>query len=247
MKRSLISIFIFIFLCLFSNHTIDYSMGKHIEERTPYSLSFASIGAISLESRLDCWAKLRSSSNRKELEKYLATITTCLHLEYRPQDIRAQTSENSLELLYDISQDRIAYHIALQSDLEANETHFILSAESTDEKIRLEQVKTHLDSILGLEWHEYYLYTGEINGILDQKAVQELTSVVMRNLQATVVESYHEGYSFSFTGCSKSMQHIIKPVSGDGQSYNVQLAFHNIPSQNKTYVYIGFPLIVGNY
>lgn len=247
MKRSFISISIFIFLCIFSNHTIDYSMGKHIEERAPYSLSFASIGAISLESRLDCWAKLRSSSNRKELEKYLAAMTTCLHLEYRPQDIRAQTSESSLELLYDISQDRIAYHIALQSDLKANETHFIVSVETTDQKISLERIKAQLDAILGLEWHEYYLYTGEIEGVVDQNGVEKMTSVVMKNLKAKVVESYREGYSFSSTGYSKSMQQKIKPVSGDGQSYNVQLAFHNIPSQNKTYVYIGFPLIVGNY
>lgn len=247
MKRTIFSIIFFIILCFLCNHTIDYTIGKQIENRSPYSLSFASIGAISLESRLDCWAKIRTSSTESELKQYLQVITSSLNLEYNPELIRLQSSVDAMEIQYDISQNRIAYHLALQTDKQSNETHFIVSAETSDKKTSISSIKAKLDKIIGLEWHDYYLYTGQLDGTLDYSGSKRLAKVILNNLAAKPLESFHEGMSYSATGYSRRLEPSVQPVIGEGQRYNVQIAFYCNPSQDKTYIYIGLPLIVGNY
>lgn len=247
MKRTAATVIVFIFLCILSNHTIDYTVGKQIQNQPPYSLSFASIGAISLESRLDCWANLRTSSSEEQLRKYMQTIASTLEVEFDQDNVCMQSSADLLEAQYDISKNRTAYHLILQSDFKTKETHFIVSAETTDRTVRLETVKKRLDRILGLEWHDYYLFTGELNHFLDIPGCKQMAGVVLKNLQAKKIEEYREGWSYSTTGYSRELASWVRPVSGDEQLYNVQVAFHSSPSQSKTYVYIGFPLIVGNY
>ena len=80
LKRCVTYIIIFIILCSISNYSIDYVQGKQINEQSPYYLSFASIGAIYLESRLDCWAKIRTSSTTQELQDYLVNILKTLDI-----------------------------------------------------------------------------------------------------------------------------------------------------------------------
>ena len=48
---------------------------------SPYYLSFASIGAISLESRLDCWAKIKYRLEEDELEQRLLEIVRALDID----------------------------------------------------------------------------------------------------------------------------------------------------------------------
>jgi len=245
MKRAFFSIILFLLLCGLSNHTIDYTMGKHIENRSPNSLAFASIGAISLESRLDCWAKLRASSTENELQKYMQKLTSSLDLEYQPENVQIHTSADTLEIEYSIIQQGIDYYLALQST--SGETHFIVSAETDKQEQSLMQIRNKLESLGILEWHDYYLYKGEINNTLDKSGREHLAEIVMKNLNAAAIDTYHEGMTFSSTGYSKDLERKVKTIWSDGKRYNVQLAFYSSPSQDKTYVYIGFPLIVGNY
>ena len=128
----------------------------------------------------------------------------------------------------------------------AGETHFIVSAE-TNKESSLSQIRKKLDSLGILEWHDYYLYKGEIENTFDESGITRLADIVMKNLQAQTLDTYHEGMSFSSTGYSKELEGKVKTIWVDGKRYNLQLAFYSSPSQEKTYVYIGFPLIVGNY
>lgn len=244
MKRALFSIVFFILLCFLGNHTIDYTMGRHIENRSPYSLAFASIGAISLESRLDCWAKLKANSTENELHKYMQKLTSILGIEYQLENVLIHSSPDIREIEYSITQEDIEYYLAVQTT--AGETHFIVSAE-TNKESSLSQIRKKLDSLGILEWHDYYLYKGEIENTFDESGITRLADIVMKNLQAQTLDTYHEGMSFSSTGYSKELEGKVKTIWVDGKRYNLQLAFYSSPSQEKTYVYIGFPLIVGNY
>jgi predicted transcriptional regulator len=245
MKRAFFSLILFFLLCALSNHTIDYTMGRHIENRSPYSLAFASIGAISLESRLDCWAKLRASSTENELQKYMQKLTSSLDLEYQPENVLTHASTDILEIEYSITQQDIDYYLALQSS--SGETHFIVSAETDKQEQSLTQIRKKLDSLGILEWHDYYLYKGEINDTFNKSGTARLAEIMMKNLNAAAIDTYHEGMTYSSAGYSKDLEGKVKTIWSDGKRYNVQLAFYSSPSQDKTYVYIGFPLIVGNY
>lgn len=247
MKRAVLSLILFFLLCLLSNHTIDYTMGRQIENRSPYSLAFASIGAISLESRLDCWAKLRTSSTEDELQRYMQIMASCLDLEFHSDNVLISTQGNNLEMEYTLVEKEVKYYLAVQSSEDSRETHFVVSAETTDPDHSLERIRKKLDRLGILEWHEYYLYKGEINANFDKASIRRLAGVVMKNLEASTGDTYQEGMSFSCTGYSNTMERSIKPIWIDGERYNVQVAFYSSPSQDTTYVYIGFPLIVGNY
>ena len=247
MKRALFSIVFFILLCFLGNHTIDYTMGRHIENRSPYSLAFASIGAFSLESHQDCWAKLRTSSTENELKRYMRQMASSLNLEYQPDKVLIHSSEQGLEMEYSTTVNGIDYYLALQSITNHEETHFIVSAKTSEPDKAIPSIKEQLQKIGILEWHDYYLYKGELKNIFDEEGTTQLAGVVMKNLDAVTIENYQEGMTFSSTGYSQSLAKSIRPIWSDGQRYNVQVAFYSSPSQDKTYVYIGFPLIVGNY
>jgi len=246
MKRALVSLFLFFLLCFLSNHTIDYTMGRQIENRSPYSLAFASIGAISLESRLDCWAKLRTDSTEKELKRYMHTLASSLNLEYQPDCVSISSYDGTVEMEYNLVQKGVQYYLAVQSRTDSSETHFIVSVQTRDPDQSLTIVKQQLDRMGILEWHDYYLYKGEIKGTFDKSGTINLAGVIMKNLGAVAVDTFQEGRSFSCTGYSQKIKGV-EPVWIDGKRYNVQVAFYSSPSQEKTYVYIGVPLIVGNY
>lgn len=247
MKRAAVSLFLFFLLCLLSNHTIDYTMGRQIENRSPYSLAFASIGAISLESRLDCWAKLRTDSTESELKRYMLTLASSLNLEYHPDNVLISSYDGTVEMEYSLTQKGVQYYLAVQSRADNGETHFIVSAQTRDPDQSLTHIKQQLDRVGILEWHDYYLYKGELNETFDKTGTVRLVNVIIKNLGAVVTDTYQEGRSFSCTGYSQKMKGNIEPIWIDGERYNVQVALYSSPSQDKTYVYIGFPLIVGNY
>ncbi|HQE22351.1 MAG TPA: YwmB family TATA-box binding protein [Syntrophomonadaceae bacterium] len=247
MKRAIVSLFLFFLLCLLSNHTIDYTMGRQIENRSPYSLAFASIGAISLESRLDCWAKLRTDSTENELKRYMHTLATSLNLEYQPDNVLISSYDGTVEMEYNLAQKGVQFYLAVQSRIDSGETHFIVSVQTRDPDQSLTHIKQQLDRVGILEWHDYYLYKGELKETFDQAGTVSLANVIMRNLGAVAVDSFQEGRSFSCTGYSQDINGDIEPIWVDGKRYNVQVALYSSPSQDKTYVYIGVPLIVGNY
>ena len=74
MKKCVYYICIFIILCFFGDSAIKYSIAQQIENQSPYCLSFASIGANLLESRLDSWAKIKTVKTFAEMDQELKKI-----------------------------------------------------------------------------------------------------------------------------------------------------------------------------
>ena len=69
MKKVIIYLSIFVALCSLSSYLIEKELEQKMKPPSPYYLSFASIGAISLESRLDCWAKIKYRLKRMNWNK----------------------------------------------------------------------------------------------------------------------------------------------------------------------------------
>lgn len=57
-KKFLFYLSLFTMLIIIGDYGIDYTIAKQINNKSPYYLSFVSIGANSLESRMDCWATM---------------------------------------------------------------------------------------------------------------------------------------------------------------------------------------------
>lgn len=246
MKKGLVYLLVFAFLCGLCTYGIDYTVGKQIENRSPYYLSFASIGAISLESRMDSWAKLRTSSSREELVDYMHNVTRTLGLPNDAQNYQYQTDPQSLQIQYEVRQDLYNYCITLKSNYEENQTYLIVEVITSEPNVNLEAIAAKLEQIIGLKWTSYYLYTGTLEQVVNESNHLELLDVVMKNMDARMVENFHDNRSSSATGYSRNLK-VPAIVTGTGKKYNIQVALRSVPVEKKTYVYIGTPLIIGNY
>lgn len=247
MKKFFAYIIIFIFLCSICSLGIDYTIGKQIENQSPYYLSFASIGANSLESRMDCWAKLKTTSTEKEMKSIMEKLLINLGLSIEPEKMIHGTTRHSNILRYEACQENHKFFLILESDQMENETYLALTIMSPESADKWPDYKSKLNQFLGISWNYYYLYTGCLDNVIDSKSQEQLLQVVMQNLQAKVTETYQEGNTISLTGYSPVLEKKVSSVEVAGKKYNVQAASRASQYQGKTYIYIGSPLILGNY
>ena len=245
MKRCVMSIIIFIILCSISNYSIDYVQGKQIKEQSPYYLSFASIGAIYLESRLDCWAKIRTTSTKQELQDYLNNIQQSLDMRLNPEFLTITEKDSYTILSYEFPQPDQDLFIIIKSDEQLNESYFMISIVCQDQKISLNQYERKLDQIIGLKWQSYYLYTGELPHMIDQTDYSPIIVVLLKIMKADTVENYSNGSNI-ITAYSSRLEENIPAPSINGKKYNLQITIRS-NNKGKTNVYIGSPLILSEY
>ncbi|NLX01335.1 MAG: hypothetical protein GXY40_02245 [Syntrophomonadaceae bacterium] len=247
MKRSIAYIIIFIILCSISNYSIDYVQGKQIKEQSPYYLSFASIGAIYKESRLDCWAKIRTSSTKQELQDYLHNILKSLDMNLDPKLLTITSTDNTAIFNYELSRPEQNIIITLKSNNQLNESYLMLSIVCQDQKISLDEYESKLNKIIGLKWQFYYLYTGELPHMIAFDDHNKMITVLLKTMKAQRVETYGNKGISSVTAYSSQLEGRIPALSINGKRYNLQIAVCNNKDKAKTDVYIGSPLILGEY
>ena len=246
LKRCVMSIIIFIILCSISNYSIDYVQGKQIKEQSPYYLSFASIGAIYRESRLDCWAKIRTTSTKQELQDYLNNILQSLDMRLNPEFLTITEKDSYTILSYEFPQPDQDLFIIIKSDEQLNESYFMISIVCQDQKINLKQYETKLNQIIGLKWQSYYLYTGELPHMIAQTDYCQIIAVLLKIMKAYTVENYSNNGSNIVTAYSSRLEENIPAPSINGKKYNLQITIRS-NNKGKTNVYIGSPLILSEY
>ena len=234
-------------MVLIANYSIEYSLAKQWEKRSPIQLAFASIGVNSLESRLDCWAMLNTSSSKKDLTDYLKKLTKPLQIEIQDSQIFYYYNYKSTEVSYSCKKNDICYHFTLQSDYINNHTNIIIRAESINSDTDLKEVAKQLQEIKHLKWKNYYLYSGDIEPMIRVDDHALIGQVLMTNLKANQVDEYSENLTYSISCYSKMANKVLPQTNHQGKKYNLQIALKNNPQDNTTKVYIGSPLILGDY
>jgi hypothetical protein len=93
----------------------------------------------------------------------------------------------------------------------------------------------------------YYRYTGTTSNLYDYNSQEKLLNNIMKNLDAKIIEVYKDGKIISMTGYSNSLQEWVIPVNGGDRKYNVQAAIKSNPKTRTTEIYLGSPLLLGDY
>ena len=246
MRRCVMYIIIFIILCSISNYSINYVQGKQINEQSPYYLSFASIGAIYREFRLDCWAKIRTTSTKQELQDYLNIILQSLDITLNPEFLTITEKDNHTILSYEYPQPDQDLFIIIKSDQQLNESYFMISIVCQEQKINLKQYESKLNQIIGLKWESYYLYTGELPYMIPQTDHSQIIAVLLKTMKAHTVENYSSNGTSSIIVYSSRLEENIPALSINGEQCNLQITIRN-NKKGKTNVYIGSPLILSKY
>lgn len=243
MKQIFYYIGFFILFCFLGNTAVQYSIARQIDERAPYCLSFASIGANFLESRMDCWAKISLAKTFNEMDQELINILTTLKLPVQKQNFQHQENDGNKILRYEIIFNQQYYLFTLQNEPDA--TYFLLTSISNKDDKQLQQIEKLL--MQKLHCKSYWRYKGAIQTQLDAESRERYANILMKCLKATQLDSYEDANLVSFTAYSANLADEYPPVEVAGKQYNLQAALHSEPSENITYVYLGFPLLLNDY
>lgn len=243
MKRVMIYLTIFAALCSLSSYAIDKQVDQKVKRPSPYYLSFASIGAISLESRLDCWAKINHELEEDELEQKSMEIIHTLGLAPSSPAEFTKDSESDCLIRYTFQDQQLSYYFSAQTDSKKNESYFLLNAISPAASADLAQIEKKLRQD-EMDWQYYYLYTGKLNHYMDRESRAAVIQVILENMEAEGGELYEDDNTSSMASFSPLFDNTIQVQE---QKYNVQVAARSNRQQQEAIVYIGQPLIMGDY
>jgi len=232
-------------MCLLGNGLINHSIRKQLANQSPYYLSFASVGAISLESRLDCWAKLDTDSRMVDLRQDMIMILSCLELPFKTSDLQVIKHGRNTELQYSITHNENNYYISLKSNPVLKETHYMITVKSSIHDLQVQRIQDSLDKHSGLSWQYYILHSGRLKERIDGNSYQELLSVVLKKFKAHNVKKYREGEMMVVTAYSPLASDNVLEL--EGSKCNLQAAVRHDKVDRQTYIYIGSPLIIADY
>ncbi|MEN6460186.1 MAG: YwmB family TATA-box binding protein [Syntrophomonas sp.] len=245
MRRAAMYLFVFIILCISMEQSVNYSLGNQIKNQSPFCLSFSSIGANLLESRLDCWAKIKVNSTSKDLNSNLIHILQHLQLPVQRHKFIQNNNNELTELNYNCEKNNINYSFTLRSDQRYKETYYIVTLVTPKDTPEFQKKEQQLREIM--DFNFYYLYTGTIKSLYDYNSQERLLRNIMKKLDTRTIEVYRDGKVTSMTGYSNSLRGWVQPVDGGKEKYNVQAAIRSNPENRTTWIYLGSPLILGDY
>lgn len=243
MKKMLIYIIVFILLCYLAEAGINDSMAKQIDNQSPYCLSFASIGANLLESRLDCWAKINSADTFEEMDQELIKILDILDIPVDHQAFNHLSDEGKLTLRYQAAKAQSNYMITLQTEKQA--TYFVLTAVSPNDDLTLRADEKKLKN--KYKCRSYFQYKGIIEACPDKNGRKSILQVICKCLKAQESVCYEEGDLISMAAFSPVLKGKYDQVLLAGKAYNIQIAISNDSNKNQSYVYLGIPLLLNDY
>jgi hypothetical protein len=245
-RRIIFIIFSFILICTFCNYKINSQQKKEILLPSPYHLSFASIGAISLESRLDCWARIKKTSSAEEIRQNMENILKILKVPVDSKNF--ENGKHPVSMTFCSAYGDYRLQLNGQSDDQSGETYFMLSLVSSEcSSSYLRSLPRILSRGSNMNWTSYYLYTGRIDQSLNTESQQKILRTVMKTLHSEEIDCFAGKNLVSITGYSRSMENVSPPVLLGRKKYNIQVAARNIAKEGKTYIYIGSPLILNDY
>lgn len=245
MKKIFLYLTLFVIICFSSDTALKYSISKEIDNQPPYYLSFASIGANLLESRLDCWAKINTVSSHEEMSQYLLLVLNHLKLPADANKFLYQDNEEIMLVQYDFNYKNKNYYFMLQTNQMEKNSYLLMTLIDKQNDIELRQTEKNLRKLF--DCTAYYQYKGLINARPDYAGQEILLRVAMKNLHADIKNIYRDDQIISMTGFSHAVGLNITPVNVSGDQYNVQAAIRSNPQENNSEIYLGFPLILNDY
>lgn len=234
-------------LIIIGDYGIDYTIAKQINNKSPYYLSFVSIGANSLESRMDCWATIRMESSANELKTNLSQILYYLNLPADESKYVFLTDKNSISLNYQTQNEYLKGCFCLETDQYKHETYMIISLVTNDNNFRLSDLEDKLNHFPGVKWKYYYLYTANLDYIVAAESHKELLKVINKIFNMKNPEIYSGENVTSMAGFSPLITTQGQNSVINNKTYNIQAAIRSNTDERKTLIYIGSPLILGDY
>lgn len=210
-------------------------------ESSLHYLAFSRIGASLLESRLDAWATINTKSNVKEMKERLLEIGQVLEIPLEAEMVKTSRNNDITVVRTSISRDNGQYFLSAQS----GDGHTLLLVSvilSGKGNGRLEQCEKRIKDLLPAQTASQY--TGVLPGEVSSSRKLLLIERMFEVFKAETIEVYKTSNAVSATGFTP----FISIRLGHGKKqYNLQAAVRYNGIEDKTYIYLGTPLLLGEY
>lgn len=244
MKKIMIYLIIFLVSVSICEQRIDSATEKPPVQGSPIQPAFASVGAISFESRLDSWAKINTAATSGELDRIMAVILDDLGLTAAAVQIDNQFWCSRRE--YQLAQDGCDLRLTVEADYQKDSTAIFFTCINHDAGTDPGSWVPRLESAGDWDWSHYYLYSAYIGEPAPNMGQKELLQAVMDNLHARTKEQYSGERFYSQAGYSEKLAGMVNPVWVKNRKMNVQAVVRE-QADEKILLLIGSPLILGEY
>jgi hypothetical protein len=242
MKRIIPYILTFIIITMLGEYWIKISIDKNVAQNSPNSPNFSLIGANLIVSHIDCWAKINIADiyDYEKNKKTFIKLLDKLGISISPEQIKYSFNNDDKFVISYCDEKQNLF--ALINVLEENKSYFLLQSDLTDENNDIEKIIKIMEN--DLKATSYYQHTGVINAYIPQAEQENLLNVILKNLKAEPVERFQQKNVVSITGFSNL---DIPTIKCKNKKYNMQVAMRSNINEGKSYVYLGFPLLLDNY
>ncbi|MEL7568297.1 MAG: YwmB family TATA-box binding protein [Dehalobacterium sp.] len=217
----------------------------------PMQVAFQSSNAVFVETKLQGWAKINDRfSNKEELLSYGSQIEEILGLEDGvTKEEASDQGFNSLKIIGRIS-EKLSAEIIFQSLADTNgndETYLIVNMVDYRGPGFLNLSKEKMVLVFQLFQQEpeiNQLMIGFQDGKLSKKSYSDTINGIFSSVGGKISGEVEEENYFSSTGYVPNIEEKLQVGKKD---INIQVAMSYDELENKTYIYIGSPLVYSDY
>lgn len=249
MRKKILLLFVCVLLTMGSFDAAVYPAADFTEEEALIT-SFESTGADVLESTISCWKKLNDKFlTIEQLEAEMTGIVSRINPD-KTTVVKNFESDGQLNkiVLYGFKGNK-AYSIAIESVKQGTvgETYIIIDVSMDKSYVDLPAEKRNIiDAIQGDDGSMNFssCIIGTYKGKLSEKDADKKSGIALQSINAKKVEGIENEDMKSISAFSSS---VGKCAVSHQARVNVQLAIRYSSYDDKTYIWIGTPLIPMGY
>lgn len=248
-KKMILFLLVCTLLSVGSFDAAQYPAG-YLSEEEALVTSFESTGAKVMESTISCWVKLNDEfMGRKQLKQLMDGITGSLELENVTLVKNEGDDEGLNKLMIYGTKANKAYTIAVESLKQDNvgETYVVFDIFIDKDYKGLKAEKEKVIKLLNKPEEEINFSScivGTYEGRLKEKDAERKSELALQSINAKPVEGIEDDGMKSISAFSTN---VGEYVMSERERVNVQLAIRYSSYDDKTYIWIGTPLIPMGY
>lgn len=208
---------------------------------------FMNMDSIPESYSINAWINVNNNKcDDAWLKQFSNDVAKAMHIEQPPYryDVVDDGDQHRINI-YD--NNKIHVSVGLLNDDAKAQNYIMVNAYGGIEDVRLEDIAQSIEQNLKQysgDIHMSIALKGYIKGRIGQQKLDELSSGVFKALDAKYVEGVKSEMLSSTTAYSPLIKHHIN--IGD-QKANIQLAVRYNSYNNRTYVWLGMPVITVEY
>lgn len=249
MKKKVLLAFICILFFMGGSDAVSAPVVTMTEEEALIA-AFENTGAEAMESTISCWTKLNDEfMDMSRVRSEMKRIVQILELDKSKIVKNIESSEQLNKIVLFGNKSKKTYSIAVESIKSDNggETYVVIDVSMDkdygDMKRERDAIAEAIPAKAGTANYSSCII-GTYEGKLSEKMIEEKTLAALRAIDAKKVEGMENDEMLSVSAFSNSVDSYIMSRE---RRINVQVAVRFSSYDNKTYIWIGTPLIPMEY